>query len=312
MNKQGLRRSGRVPKQVPILLMGSDAEGRFFSERTTTVMLSLHGAGIVSTKTLIPEQELTLRSLESNCEVEVRVVGAIGYEDGLHSYGVAFVQPALDFWNMEFPPPIRYAEPDEEFILECSICKTLFALENSDFEADVCAIHGGLVRYCEKCGLSTVWKHMTEFKSVPHPASLPAQEVQPASSFAPKPAPRQIAVLEPPLPEHTYQLLADAIPPAERRERFRAKVNYIACVRSESFGQDIVHCIDMSRGGLGFRTKNTYTVSQTVTIAVPFSPESPQAPAIFVPACIANITELPQTEFFRCGVAFLPLDCKSK
>ena len=86
----------------------------------------------------------------------------------------------------------------------------------------------------------------------------------------------------------------------------RAKVNYFACVKSEAFGADVVMCIDMSRGGLGFRTKNAYVVSTEVTIAVPFSPESPNAPAIFVPARVVNIRELPESGMYRCGVMFLP------
>lgn len=86
----------------------------------------------------------------------------------------------------------------------------------------------------------------------------------------------------------------------------RAKVNYFACMHSEAFGHDIVTCIDMSRGGLGFRTKNPYVISVELRIAVPFSPESPNAPAIFVPARVVNITELPDRKLFRCGVMFLP------
>jgi len=30
-------------------------------------------------------------------------------------------------------------------------------LLNGDYEFDVCAIHGGLVRYCTECGFATVW-----------------------------------------------------------------------------------------------------------------------------------------------------------
>jgi hypothetical protein len=47
------RRSGRVSVAVPILIIGSDAEGRVFSEETHTVVLSRHGAGIVSQYKLI-------------------------------------------------------------------------------------------------------------------------------------------------------------------------------------------------------------------------------------------------------------------
>jgi hypothetical protein len=56
----------------------------------------------------------------------------------------------------------------------------------------------------------------------------------------------------------------------DRRQRVRAKVNYFACVLSETFGKDVVTRIDMSRGGLGFRTKNAYAISAEVTVAVPF------------------------------------------
>jgi len=63
----------------------------------------------------------------------------------------------------------------------------------------------------------------------------------------------------------------------------------------------------MSREGLGFRTKNAYAISTEVTIAVPFSLESPNAPAIYVPARVVNIAEIPEQKMFRCGVAFLPL-----
>jgi hypothetical protein len=101
------------------------------------------------------------------------------------------------------------------------------------------------------------------------------------------------------------------VPVAERRSRVRAKVNYFACVRSDVFGDDVVVCIDMSRGGLCFKTKHAYQMNIAVEIAVPFSPESPKALAIFVPAKILNITEFPNGKLFRCGVAFLSRDTSS-
>jgi c-di-GMP-binding flagellar brake protein YcgR len=70
----------------------------------------------------------------------------------------------------------------------------------------------------------------------------------------------------------------------------------------------VVMCIDMSRGGLGFKAKNPYAISTEVTIAVPsFSLESPNAPAIYVPARVVNISEIPEQKMLRCGVAFLPV-----
>src|ERR1700761_8239979 len=98
MTNTKVRRSGRIPCDVPIVLIGTEAEGLVFSENCRPVVLSRHGAGIVSLYKLIAEQELHLRSLESNREAEVRVVGEIGTEGNAHTYGVAFIDPTIDFW----------------------------------------------------------------------------------------------------------------------------------------------------------------------------------------------------------------------
>src|SRR6202040_3681118 len=93
--QQVVRSSGRIPKQIPILLIGSDLDGKVFSEPTHTVLLSLHGAGIVSHHKLSPEQELILRCPERNIEAEIRVVGQLGSRQNIYTYGVAFSDPLL-------------------------------------------------------------------------------------------------------------------------------------------------------------------------------------------------------------------------
>jgi hypothetical protein len=354
MMSKKMRRSGRLLKSLPILLIGSDAEGRVFSENTHTVVLSLHGAGIVSTHKLIAEQELILRSMESNREAEIRVVGEIGSEDGRYTYGVAFLDDELDFWDMDFPASPSPAERPLELVLECGSCGATVTLLNGDYEFDVCAIHGGLVRYCTECGFATVWKR-PETGRAPRPAApkverkveSPRQpavvvecgelELEEEESVAPRfeeyvapqvtvnVAPQATVGMEQraahteaqvePHVEERVEARTESMARAtttttavdDRRQRVRAKVNYFACVQSEAFGKDVVTCIDMSRGGLGFRTKNAYAISTDVTIAVPFSPESPNAPAIYVPARVVNIAELPELKMFRCGVAFLPV-----
>ena len=340
MTSKRMRRSGRLLKSVPILLIGSDAEGRMFSEETHTVILSLHGAGIVSSHKLIAEQEMILRSRETNMEAEIRVVGEIGSEDGRYTYGVAFLDDDLDFWQMDFPAPPSPVERPLELVLECGSCGETVTLLNGDYEFDVCAIHGGLVRYCTECGYATVWRR-------PEAGDAP-RRTAPKVRKKLEPSPRTAVVvehvgLELEERESLTQPFAGYVGPIEavnaatrtermethvearvnsetraattatttaveeRRQRVRAKVNYFACVQSDAFGKDLVSCIDMSRGGLGFRTKNAYAISTDVTIAVPFSPESPNAPAIYVPARVVNIAELPELKMFRCGVAFLPV-----
>jgi len=307
MISQKVRRSGRISKQVPILLIGSDSDGRVFSEVTKTVVISFHGAGIVSTKKLIAEQVLHLRSMVTNREAEARVVGEIAENEGVHTYGVAFLGDSVHFWQVAFPPPPPPTERPLALALECSSCHAPITVEDGDFEFDVCAIHGGLVRYCDNCGMATVWKQTTHLPSLrPLVAAL-----SPAAK--PEPAAAAVALLDPPParsvpqpPPASRPVVPPApAPPLDRRNRVRAKVNYFACVRSEAFGDDIVACIDMSRGGMSFKTKNFYLVNITVTIAVPFSPESPKAPAIFVPARIASVSEFPNGKLYRCGVEFL-------
>lgn len=52
--------------------------------------------------------------------------------------------------------------------------------------------------------------------------------------------------------------LADAMDGTEWRSRARVKVSFFACVRSEQFADDVVPCIDMSRGGVSFRSQKAY------------------------------------------------------
>ena len=91
MSYEHLRRSSRIPKELAILLTGSDMDGKGFSEMTKTVLLSRHGAGIISTYKLSAEQEIIIRYLDTNKEALVRVVGRIGSEGEIYTYGVAFV-----------------------------------------------------------------------------------------------------------------------------------------------------------------------------------------------------------------------------
>jgi len=153
-----VRSSGRIPKEIPILLIGSDLGGKVFSEHTSTILLSLHGAGVLSRHKLSPEQELVLRWPERNKETEIRVVGQVGSQDGHHTYGVAFFDQDLNFWEIDFPPVSAAQRELGLLSLICSHCKTLEKVDDSGPEADVCATNEGVLRFCKRCGSSTLWK----------------------------------------------------------------------------------------------------------------------------------------------------------
>jgi len=288
MSSERLRRSSRIPKEIPILLVGSDMGGKTFSEKAKTVLLSRHGAGIVSEYKLSPEQELILRSLESNKEADVRVVGQLGSVGGSYTYGVAFLNQNIDFWGIEFPPISQSEEDANRVLLQCSSCKVCEMVEQSDLESDVYMVNEGIVRFCKNCGSSTVWKRADDAAA----GKAASEQIEEEPDFS-----------EPEEPE-SIDSPADLQPtlrPANRRKYLRTKVNFKACIRTFAFGDDIVACEDISRGGLRFKTRKQYSVKTDIEVASPYSPGSLN---IFVRGRIVHVEEVPGEKSFRCGVAY--------
>jgi len=151
LSQQVVRRSGRIPKEIPIVLIGSDFTGKILSEPTNTVLLSLHGAGLASRNKLSPEQELVLRWPERNKEAEIRVVGQIGEDSGVYTYGVAFFDSVVNFWEMEFPPPTPQGQGLGVLTLICNVCKTLECVDDNSIKADIVATNDGVLRHCKRC-----------------------------------------------------------------------------------------------------------------------------------------------------------------
>src|SRR5437660_2852871 len=263
MPPEGVRRSSRIPKQMDILLVGSDTEGKVFSEKTKTVLLSKHGAGIVSRYKLSAEQELILRRLDTNKETEVRLVGQIGEESDVYTYGVAFLDTTQDFWDIQFPVPSEAEKEMRVVSLQCGSCQARETIEQSDLESDVYLVNEGIVRTCKSCGSSTYWRRAVDDASgEPVPAEIAPPEAQETAE--------PVEAL-PALPPETAP-----VQPAARienkRKHIRTKVNFKACIRSSAYGEDIVTFEDMSRGGLRFKSRKEYIVKTEVEVAVPYSP----------------------------------------
>jgi hypothetical protein len=288
MPSEGMRRSSRIPKEIPILLVGSDMEGKVFSEQAKTVLLSRHGAGIVSEYKLSPEQELILRSLETNKEAEVRVVGQLGSVGDTYTYGVAFLNQNTDFWGIEFPPVSQSEKDANRVLLQCVSCKAREMVEHSDLESDVYLVNEGIVRYCKNCGSSTFWKGAEDA----------------VETVAPPPEADKIPEMAVPSVEEPIDSPSDLKPslrPENRRKHVRTKVSFKACIRTFAFGDDIVACEDISRGGLRFKSRKHYAVKTDIEVAAPYSPGSLN---IFVRGQIVHVEEVPGEKSFRCGVAY--------
>jgi len=358
--QQVVRRSGRIPKEIPIVLIGSDLSGKVFSEETKTVLLSLHGAGLLSRHKLSPEQEMVLRWPERNKEADIRVVGQIGENCGVYTYGVAFPDHVVNFWEMDFPPPSPIERELGLLTLVCSVCQSVDKIDDTSPEADVCATNNGVLRYCKRCGSSTIWKigqpgAPTTASSPalptptprPSPAGDPTHSHTPASDYAsPYSAmsPADLVVGAPPGPAapasftSSYRPVrgSESAPPpsasapasvltlpaatekpteksagksgapgVNRRKYPRIKVNYIALVRHAERGEEFVQCEDVSRGGLRFKSTSRYMEQTLIEVAAPYSSGQP---AIFVPARIVYVQELPEQNLFRYGAQYLHTD----
>jgi hypothetical protein len=298
MPPEGLRRSSRIPREIAILLVGSDMEGKMFSEQTKTVLLSRHGAGIVSGYVLSAEQELILRRLDTNKEAEIRVVGQLGSHGESHTYGVAFLDPEVDLWGIKFPGMTDSEKQANRVVLQCSSCKTRETVEQSDLESDVYLVNEGIVRSCKSCGSSTVWKRAGEdARREPLPLETGPRESmrssEPEEPVAPEPSE--------PEPLEPEPALQPAARPENRRKHVRTRVSFKACVRTFAFGDDIVTCEDISRGGLCFKSRKEYVAKTDIEVAAPYSPGTQ---SIFVRAQIVHVVELKQERRFRCGVRY--------
>jgi PilZ domain-containing protein len=293
MPPEGLRRSSRIAKEIAILLVGSDMEGKVFSEQTKTVLLSRHGAGIVSQYALSSEQELILRRLDTDKEAEVRVVGQLGAHGQSYTYGVAFLDPEMDLWGAKFPGLTDAEKEASRVLLQCSGCKAREMVQQSDLESDVYLVNEGIVRSCKNCGSSTIWKRVAEDADG---EAVPLETTPPVIEEMAEPVAAQAAA--PPAPSPATQPAART---ENRRKHVRATVNFKACIRSYAFGEDIVTCEDLSRGGLRFKSRKEYVAKTEIEVAAPYSPG---APAIFVRGQIVHVMELKQEKRYRCGVCY--------
>ena len=338
-----VRRSGRIAKEIRILLLGTDTAGRVFAEETRTVVLSRHGAGIVSTHKIAPDETLTLRVLGTSAgtEAEVRLVGPMGEDGRGYTYGVAFADPELDFWQIKFLPlPPQWAQwvGDSDFSLECSLCHNCEVVQQSEIEADVYALTRGILRFCQKCGNATVWREPAPNAVATVPADGVSKPAEPgprslvgvvgAGGATPEPVASRSTVISSAKPaaaqtqaERTAPVgvaLPETLPPgplppgvtavmaraSNRRRDVRTRVSFTACIRQGDASEEIVECDNISKGGISFRSRKSYAMDSSIEVAAPYSLG---AHAIFVPACIRHVEQLPGGgTLFRYGAAYMP------
>jgi hypothetical protein len=290
------RRSGRISKEIPIVLSGGDTEGRQFSETTKTLVLSRHGASVLSHYKLVPEQEIFLLAAGTKREVEVRICGQIGEGQHGYIYGVAFVDPSVNLWEIEFPPVEELEKDLSRVTLECTGCRQRAVVEFDATEMDVYLVNQSSLRYCTRCLHSTSWKITTE-PPAPEAPVRPKREAAALAVTARTETKIETQLLAEPVAEPPVAVT----PPPNRRKERRTKVKFSACIRCAGATDEIVACEDMSRGGFSFRSSREYPEETLLEVALPYTPG--QEP-IFVPARIGNARKL-QAGIYRYGAAYI-------
>jgi hypothetical protein len=128
------------------------------------------------------------------------------------------------------------------------------------------------------------------------------------ASFVPlQPAASTAAVAVQTAPTNT-QPVAPAPLPAfsgggkpNRRSHVRTRVTFTASIRTDATHEELVECDNVSKGGFCFRSRKRDEENSAIEVAVPFSPGQH---AIFVPAHIRRIEELPAGGLFRYGASY--------
>jgi hypothetical protein len=278
MKAKDARRSDRVFIGVPIRVLGTDVTGEDFEDEGRTVSINRHGATIVLARKLSSVQQITMRNLATRKATKARVVGQLGGQPSGYVYAVALVDPTENIWNIRFPPLNESDKAVVRLLLGCAVCQASEVAYLNELEVEVFEANSNLSRSCQQCNGWTVWKLATPETALDHdrPGALGQPVASPSSPEARTP---------------------------NKRQNVRVAMKKItACIRQAGFEEQIVRVVDLSRGGLRFRSPNTYYEGSRIEVAVPYSRDGAN---IFVPARIIRFQDLPEAEFKEYGVVYL-------
>ena len=98
------RRSTRVVIDIPVTVFGQNSDGKIFTEQSSTVKVSAHGALIVMTTDIDSQKPALLMNTKTGSEVQCRVAHRKEIEKCRFEIGFEFASPYPRFWGINFPP----------------------------------------------------------------------------------------------------------------------------------------------------------------------------------------------------------------
>ena len=279
------RRSDRVSIAVPVQVYGTEFTGEAYMEQTQTQLLSRHGAALVMTRKMVPQEQIIIRNLANHREAVAQVVGEMGMQAKDYIYGVALLDPAVNLWDINFLPLSPAEEATLRLLLECKICGAQEQVLLKEFETDVFGAKENLSRDCQRCREATQWRIAAQESLTGQPANGNTRQTPVPSPYGGTPGTQN------------------------DRKNLRLKLNISACVRLPGFNeQEIVEVENVSRGGLSFLSARSYFSGSILEVAAPYTRD---ATNVFVRSRLISIQALPGTVRKRYGVGYLENSYKS-
>jgi len=272
------RMTDRVALAIQIRIFGSDLEGRAFSEEARTLEVSRHGAMILVNRNLTPLEEILIRRERTGKEAPAQIVGQVRKEPDGFVYGVRFLDPSINLWEINFVPLSESDRAVCRTLLECAKCQLREVIYLEEFEVEVYHANQYIYHACKRCRESTIWKETAYEPSEREPdRPLPPPPPPPSE---PTPAPRS----------------------ENERQHTRINCNLKACIRYKQYEDEVLEIHDVSRGGFGFRTQKYLPPGTKIEAAIPYSPGMAN---IFVPAEIVRQRHIEAEYIYEYGAAYL-------
>jgi hypothetical protein len=259
---------------LPIEVFGADLDGRQFIEQTQTLTITRDGATIPLANKLAPESELIVRNPATNEEADARVVDLIQDAAFHYVYGIAFTNPPVNLWQVEFPEV-----QSQKATMKCSRCHAVEAVLLGEIQMQIVESKHELRRHCECSNSWTIWKRTDEAVTEPRATQHGVRDERRKISPAEEPATQA---------------------PQERRREKRTAMKATACIRCCD-GEVVVQCEDVSRGGFRFKSRQAYPAGTRMEAAIPYAKSSAN---IFVTTEIVYQQKL-SGGFYRHGVAYV-------
>ena len=188
MSAQWQRPSERILLRIPVRVAGTDAEGKFFTEETFTLVVYRHGASISLRNLPRPGDRITITNVATLQSCPFRVCGSLqNFPGAMQEWGVECLEPAPTFWQIHFPEKVRQPSPEDEIdvMLECAACHSREMAELSLAQFRSTIEQEVLTRDCPKCHGATEWKlgfieSDIEYAFIPSLASEASRDSLPA------------------------------------------------------------------------------------------------------------------------------------